>query len=135
MVQMLETFGRALAAYDKRAVLTLPQGYEDDVIIGLRSAVIQSFEYSSDHLWKYMKLYLEQIKNVSMEVISPSDTIRHAVQAKLLTAAEGESIIEMIKVRNKTTHIYKEEVADFTAKKAGEYYQLMQHVLAKMKPS
>lgn len=135
MVQMLETLDRALIAYDKRSLFTSPSGYEDDLIIGLRSAVIQSFEYSADHLWKYLKVYLEQVKNVSMETTSPSDIIRHAVQIKLLNTAEGESVIDMIKVRNKTSHIYKEEFADFTAKKAKEYCLLMYNILVKMKPS
>ena len=132
MVQMLDSLKRALAAYDKRNFFTSPLGYEDDLVVGLRSAVIQSFEYCTDHFWKYMKVYLEQVKNVSMETTSPSDVVRHAVRIKLLTPEEAEAIIEMIKMRNKTSHIYKEEVADFTAEKAHEHYLLMQNVLEKM---
>ena len=132
IVQMLHSLKRAVAAYDKRNLLILPCGYEEDVIIGLRSAVIQSFEYCTDHLWKYMKVYLEEVENVSMQITSPSEIVRHAVRIKLLTAQEGESIIEMIEIRNKTSHIYKEEIADFTANKAHEHYLLMLNVLTKM---
>lgn len=134
-MQMLETLDRAILVYNKKNLFTSPIGYEEDLVIGLRSAVIQSFEYCTDYLWKYMKVYLEQVKNVSMETTSPSDVIRHAVQIKLLSAQEAEAVIEMIKVRNKTSHIYKEEFADFTALKAQEYCLLMQHILTKMKPS
>ncbi len=135
MVQMLETLSRAISAYDKREFFISPAGYEDDLIVGLRSAVIQSFEYCTDHLWKYMKVYLEQIKNVAMETTSPSDVVRHALRIKLLSEHEAEAIIEMIKIRNKTSHIYKEEFADFTADKAEEHYQLMFNILKKMRPS
>ena len=79
-----------------------------------------------------MKAYLEEVKNVSMETTAPSDIVRHAVRIKLLTPEEGEAIIDMVKIRNKTSHIYKEEVADFTAQKSPEHYLLMQSVLEKM---
>ena len=108
--------------------------YEEDVVIALRAQVIQSFEYYTDHLWKYMKLYLEQEKNVIMDTTSPSDVVRHAMKIKLIDAIQAEAIISMIKFRNKTSYIYKEEIADFTAKKASEHYKLMNEVLLKMNP-
>lgn len=69
-----------------------------------------------------------------MDTTTPSDVVRHAMKYKLIDAEIAEAIIVMVKIRNKTSHIYKEEIADFTAKKAYEHYTLMYETLDKMKP-
>ena len=67
-----------------------------------------------------------------METTSPSDVVRHAARINLLTLDEAEAVIEMIKICNRTSHIYKEEVADFTAQKAAEHYALMASILKRI---
>ncbi|MFH0898775.1 MAG: nucleotidyltransferase substrate binding protein [bacterium] len=142
--------------YDKlvQAVKTLEQAIEDlnniDKIIDrsierdseaflnvvgiYRDSIVKRFEYCVDLLWKYVRLYLENVKQLSIETNTPKDSFRHAFQARILTKEETELALEMVQSRNQTSHIYKEEIADFVAKRAPKYYGLMLVFLSKTRP-
>ena len=75
-----------------------------------RDSAIQRFEYTIDLLWKYLKAYLE-VKNISSQVTIPGEVIRMACSYSLVTQDEAEVVLRMIKSRNRTSHMYHEELA------------------------
>lgn len=77
----------------------------DDLI---REALIQRFEYTHELAWNVMKDYLYEVGNVS--AIGSKDATREAFAAGLIT--DGDTWMEMIRSRNKTSLVYNEATAD-----------------------
>jgi len=93
-----------------------------------RDSMIQRFEYCTDLLWKMLKVYLEEVENVKLESTSPKGIIREAVQIRILSEQEGEQCVQMIKNRNETSHIYREEIAEHIAARVPAFFDLMQEM-------
>lgn len=71
-----------------------------------RDGVIQRFKYTFELSWKTAKKLL---KAYGIDAESPRDTIRAMAQQGWLPNAETWMIF--LEARNKTSHIYKEEIA------------------------
>lgn len=99
-----------------------------------RDSVVQRFEYSIDVFWKYLKKYLEDAQVLSGMAV-PIEVVRVAYSNKIVTEDEAESIIKMIKSRNKTSHMYVEEVAEQLAGNIPGYYQVMLAVASRLLPN
>jgi nucleotidyltransferase substrate binding protein (TIGR01987 family) len=65
-------------------------------------ATIQAFEFTIELGWKLLKDYLNF--QGMQEVTLPRDIIRQAFQAQLII--DGQTWIEMLDARNKTSHTY-----------------------------
>ncbi len=100
--------------------------------LGMRDSVIQRFEYCTDLFWKVLKFYLEDIEKVAVGVASPRGVIRAAVTARVIIEAEGQQCMEMIESRNKTSHIYHEEIAHDIAQDIPAFYSLIKTILDKV---
>ncbi|MBB3907728.1 nucleotidyltransferase substrate binding protein (TIGR01987 family) [Anoxybacillus rupiensis] len=77
---------------------------KDDLVL---DATIQRFEFTYDLAWKWMKSYLEY--NGNNEVTSPRKTIKEAFKEGLIQ--DGETWIQMLEDRNRTSHTYDEQIA------------------------
>lgn len=77
-----------------------------------QQGLIQSFEYTHELAWNVLKDYLEY-KGV-IGLIGSRDATREAFKYQLIT--EGETWMNMIKLRNLTSHSYSEELAQAVAK-------------------
>lgn len=66
--------------------------------------VIQRFEFTFELLWKTLKLYL---KEMGIKCYSPKECLKEAFRHGLFI--EDQIFLNMLKDRNKTTHIYNEE--------------------------
>ncbi|KKQ32610.1 MAG: Nucleotidyltransferase substrate binding protein, HI0074 family [candidate division TM6 bacterium GW2011_GWF2_37_49] len=99
-----------------------------------RDSVIQRFEYSIDLFWKYIKKYLEDANALSGMKL-PADVIRTAYSLELLSADDAETILQMIKDRNLTSHIYVEEIAEDLVADIPHYCQTLSKVLSRLAPS
>ena len=73
-----------------------------------RDGVIQRFEFTFEQSWKVMKLYLEN-QGIVDEALAPRSTIRIAFSHKVIL--DGDVWIDMMLDRNRTSHMYDEEVA------------------------
>lgn len=73
-------------------------------------AIVQAYEMAFELAWKTMKDYLEYY---GTNVENPRSAIKEAFAQKLIT--DGQTWIEMMEARNKTSHTYKEEFARQTA--------------------
>ncbi len=69
-------------------------------------ALIQAFEISFELCWKTMKDYLEYS---GIKATTPRDVIKEAFANELIE--DGQSWIDMMEARNKTSHTYQEEYA------------------------
>lgn len=127
--QKLATIERALQSLSKS--IELLYNYEkqktgnEDIALALRDSVIQRFEYCTDLFWKVVKIYLEEVEKVTLAAYSPAGIIRSAVEARIITEAQGLECLEMINSRNLTSHIYREEIAQNIVSKVPAYFSLM----------
>lgn len=100
--------------------------------LGFRDATIQRFEYCTDLMWRVLQIYLENIEKVNIENSSPRGIIRDANNIKFLSESESKMCMEMVDSRNKTSHIYHQEMAEDIAQKVPEYYVLMKKIIDRM---
>ena len=71
-----------------------------------RDGVIQRFEYTIELFWKVSKKVLEEN---GISAIAPKDVIREL--ASIGWIDNPRELLEFLKMRNETSHSYKEEVA------------------------
>ena len=72
-----------------------------------KEGIIQRFEFTFELLWKTLKDFLV-CNNIEIEFISPSCVLKTAALSGILenANADGELLIEMMKVRNEFSHRY-----------------------------
>lgn len=96
-----ETLGQAVQRLQE--VLHHPELQEIDY---LQDATIQRFELCIELYWKILKKFLSYEE---VETTTPRDVLKKAYQFKLI---DDEKIwLQMMHDRNKTSHVYKQEVA------------------------
>ena len=94
-----------------------------------RDSLIKRFEFSYEMAWKLMMSY-EKENGVS-ELLGSKDVVRHAFNMSLID--NGEAWLEMIDDRNKTSHLYDEEMAaDVIDEIINTYYPLFLELRKKM---
>ena len=71
-----------------------------------RDSLIKRFEFSYEMAWKLMMSYEKE--NGITEVLGSKDVIRQAF--KLSLVKNGEAWLEMVDARNRTSHLYDEEM-------------------------
>jgi len=96
-----------------------------------RDSLIQRFEYSVDLFWKYLAKYLTETL-AAPEANGPAPTIRAICAAGFLSDDEGELALEMIKARNKTSHMYVEELAEQLSRQIPAFHILMNEVINRL---
>jgi len=89
-----------------------------------RDSAIKRFELCFDLAWKSIKFYAQK---EGLECYSPKECFKTAFQLKLINYEE--KWLEMIKDRNLTTHLYKEEEADKVYKKLSGYLKMFKNLL------
>lgn len=83
--------------------------------------LIKAFEFTYELAWNVIKDYFYYQGNTS--ITGSRDAIREAFQKELIL--DGDTWMEMIKSRNKTSHTYNEETATEIANKiASKYFTL-----------
>ena len=138
----IKSFGDSIAIYETLAKLqkhknnkAMMYGLDfEEIFLGMRDSVIQRFEYSTDLLWKYLKIYLEEVLGLTLEVNSPKNIIRLCAKIGLLHEPESELAQEMIEQRNLTSHIYREEIAQMLMREVQSYAKLLETMLEKCDP-
>ncbi|MDC0344933.1 nucleotidyltransferase substrate binding protein [Alphaproteobacteria bacterium] len=76
---------------------------ESDIV---RDATIQRFEFTFELFWKTLKKILAYEGDPST---SPRETLKKAYQNKIID--DEVTFLQMLEDRNKTTHIYNQEMA------------------------
>ena len=112
----LDQFKKALARLNE--ALAVPKS---DIV---RDSAIQRFEFTIDMAWKLLKTCLEEKYGVVCQ--APKECFREAYKQKLL--AYDEFWLELVDMRNQTSHTYKEELAQSVFERlprAAEYMQTL----------
>lgn len=83
--------------------------------------LIKAFEYTYELAWHTLKDFLEYQGH--MEIYGSRDTLRKAHELDLIS--NGESWMDMLESRNRTSHSYNEEVAQQISRAVRhDYYPL-----------
>jgi nucleotidyltransferase substrate binding protein (TIGR01987 family) len=109
----LMNFNRALTRL-KEAVEEFRQN-DSDVV---RDGLIQRFEFTYELAWKSTKEVLEEIGIIDKN--SPKTVIKEAYAQEMIV--NENNWLLMLKDRNTTSHIYKEELAKEIADRIADYY-------------
>jgi len=134
----ITSFEQAIKQHEKWQTSISPQVVEplgidyEGIVLNLRDSTIQRFEYSIDLLWKYLKAYLDQKLRIVPDILSPNNIIREAGKARLINQEETEVLLEMIKKRNLTSHIYQEEIAQILSGELPKYLTTMKYIASKI---
>ena len=121
----LSNFNQALQRL-KEAVEEFKRPGASDVV---RDGVIQRFEFTYELAWKTTKVHLEEIGIV--DINSPKAIIKEAYAQRLIS--NEENWLLMLKDRNMTSHMYKEEMAVGIAERiCNSYIQELELLLQKL---
>ena len=94
-----------------------------------RDSLIKRFEFTYEMAWKLMMSFEKE--NGVTELLGSKDVVRTAFSMSLID--NGEAWLEMIDDRNKTSHLYDEEMAaDVTEEIIDTYYPLFMELQGKM---
>ena len=87
--------------------------------------LVKAFEYTYELAWTTLKDFLEY--RGQTDIYGSRDAIRKAFQLNLID--DGESWMDMLKSRNKTSHTYNKETAEEICQAVKDvYYSLFQQL-------
>ena len=87
-----------------------------------KDSLIKRFEFTYEMAWKLMMSYEKE--NGIVQILGSKDVVRHALALSLIN--NGEAWLDMIDARNKTAHVYDDEMAtDIVDEIVFTYYPLM----------
>ena len=91
--------------------------------------LVKAFEYTYELAWTTLKDFLEY--RGQTDIYGSRDTIRKAFQLDLID--DGESWMDMLKSRNKTSHTYNKETAEEICQAVKDvYYSLFYKLEARL---
>ena len=74
----------------------------------VKEGLIQRFEYTHELAWNVMKDFLLEVGDI--KIYGSKDATKEAFKSELIL--DGDTWMEMIKSRNKTSHTYNKETAN-----------------------
>jgi len=96
-----ENFAKALAKLNE--FVATPIVTERD-----RAGVIQAFEFTFEQCWKtFQRILVAQ----GYDAHSPRESLKGAMQLKIIQASDEEIWLQMLRDRNLTSHLYHEKLA------------------------
>ncbi len=113
-IQRLSNYSKALSQFLSAVDLFNSRDLSDLE----KQGVIQSFEYTHELAWNCMKDYLEYQGNT--EIRGSRDATREAFRVSLIS--DGEVWMQMIQVRNLTSHAYDQSIIEQVVKDIAALY-------------
>lgn len=105
--QRLSNFNKALKKLSEAIDYVNKNPKEELLDEILKEGIIQRFENTHELAWNVMKDFLLETGGVTL--YGSKDATREAFKSELIK--DGDTWMEMIKSRNKTSHTYNEETA------------------------
>lgn len=94
-----------------------------------KDSLIKRFEFTYEMAWKLMMSYEKE--NGIVQILGSKDVVRHALALSLIN--NGEAWLDMIDARNRTAHVYDDEMAaDIVDEIVFTYYPLMVELRKRM---
>ncbi|GHV21315.1 nucleotidyltransferase [Planctomycetales bacterium] len=128
----LTNLKNAVAALERAVkVSTQSEGFDAGTREVIRAGVIQSFEFTYELCWKFMKRWLEiNLSPGIADGITRRELYRYAAENRLI--AEVKSWFNFQDDRNKTSHTYDGETAASVYASACEFLPYAQDFLARL---
>ena len=122
-VQRFDNYQRALAQLTK----FIDKGELNELE---EQGLIQAFEYTHELAWNVLRDYLREQGNP--DIYGSRDATREAFKLELIQ--DGDSWMDMIRDRNRTTHTYNQETAQAIANNiTGRFFTLFVMLQEKMR--
>ncbi len=122
-VQRFDNYQRALAQLTK----FIDKGELNELE---EQGLIQAFEYTHELAWNVLRDYLREQGNPN--IYGSRDATREAFKLELIQ--DGDSWMDMIRDRNRTTHTYNQETAQAIANNiTGRFFTLFVMLQEKMR--
>ena len=112
------------------ALVTLEILENEPFSIIVRDAAIQRFEYTSDLIWKTVRVYLE---SEGILCQSPKGCYRKAFKVGIISEEETILALAMVDDRNLTSHAYREEIAAEIFQKIKGYTRIMRNIIDRVR--
>lgn len=114
LTERIENFNRAFKLFEL-ACNAFKQDATNDIN---KLALMQGFEIVIELGWKILKDYL-QVKGI--KALTPNDAIKEAFSAEIIS--DGQIWVNMVKVRNTSSHEYNaDKVDEILVKISSKYY-------------
>ncbi len=101
--------------------------YDGKILDGLKNGQIQKFEFTTEILWKTVKIYLYEIHGIDTK--SPKHCIKSFYINKFIDEKTYTVLFNMLEDRNRLSHIYDKISFDSIHKKLDEYLEVTGKVL------
>lgn len=105
---------------------------DEEMSILIRDSIIKRFEYCIDSFWKFLKLYLEEVQKIDVEIASPRNILRLSLESGIITNSEHKILVDAISDRNLTSHSYNEVLAHKIQQRIPPYFVTMKTILNKL---
>lgn len=116
--EKLQLLSKALKSLEK----VLSEPYSDIV----RDATIQRFEFTFELLWKSIKLFIREEKNVNCDY--PKQCFRELRGVLDISDSGIETCLQMCDSRNFSVHLYSENMSRNLYRKINSYYKISNKV-------
>ena len=109
----------------EKAVKRLEEVLDQEKNDFMRDSAIQRFEFTFDISWKLLKELLREDHGI--ECKSPKSCIRESYKQGIIDYEDFW--LEMVKMRNETSHLYNEEMADDVYKELPKAIKVFQSLM------
>ena len=102
------------------------QTFDTIVQDAIKNGRIQKFEYTTEMTWKLIKKYLYIYHNIDAK--SPTQTVKEFFNIGMVSKSTYEDILRMLEMRNRLSHIYREEYFEEIRDQLHHFYKIMKNV-------
>lgn len=114
-------------ALAQRALDSLESILTEPFSVIVRDATIQRFEYSSEAVWKALRVWLYQ--HESIEVNHPRGCYRAMFQIGRIDESLSQQLLILVEDRNRTSHAYIETLAQAVYEPIPQHLKALRAVL------
>jgi nucleotidyltransferase substrate binding protein (TIGR01987 family) len=98
----------------------------------IQDSMIKRFEYCIDSFWKFLKIYIEEEKQIAVKIPSPREVLTLSLQNNLITEAECQILINAVSDRNLTAHTYNQVLANQISNQIPLYFNVMKAIIDRL---
>lgn len=102
------------------------QAFDSIVQDAIKNGRIQKFEYTTEMTLKLIKKYLYIYHKIDAR--SPTQSVKEFFNIGMISQITYEDILIMLEMRNRLSHIYREDYFEEIHQKLKYYYQIMKEV-------
>jgi nucleotidyltransferase substrate binding protein (TIGR01987 family) len=95
-------------------------------------ALMRRFKFAIDTFWKFIKLYLEHVQKIELEIASPRGILRAAAEAKIISHDELNQLLTATTDRNLSSHAYEEDISEEVASRIPAHYAVLEAVFKRL---